>query len=136
MPSTRQILLIDDDDAIREVARASLELVGGYQVTTASSGHEGLELSRLNPPDAILLDVMMPKMDGPTTFARLGEHPETRRVPVILFTTKTGGADHRRFAELGVAGVLPKPFDPLTLPGQIAALLGWNDQYRSAARRP
>lgn len=130
MPSTRgtrQILLIDDDDLIREITQASLELVGGYDVSTASSGREGLELSRLNPPDVILLDVMMPWMDGPTTFARLQEQPETRHVLVILLTTKTQEAAWRRLAELGVAGVLSKPFDPLTLPGQLAALLGWND---------
>lgn len=126
MPSTRQILLIEDDDAIREVAQASLELVGGYEVTTASSGQEGLELSRLNPPDAILLNVRMPRLDGAATFARLQEHPETRHVPVILWTTKTQEADRRRFAELGVTGVLSKPFNPLTLPGQIAELLDWN----------
>lgn len=133
MPSTHQILLIDDDDAIREVAQASLELIGGYEVTTASSGQEGMELSHLNPPDAILLDVMMPRMDGPTTFARLQEQPETRHVPVILYTTKTQETDRHRFAELGVAGVLSKPFDPLTLPRQLAALLGWNDQRSTAA---
>jgi CheY-like chemotaxis protein len=126
MPSTRQILLVDDDRSIREVARASLELVGGYEVVTASSGEECLELSRLQPPEAILLDVMMPGLSGPATFARLQEQAETRHVPVVLLTAKTQEADRRHFAELGVAGVLSKPFDPMRLPGQIAELLGWH----------
>lgn len=126
MCDPRWILLIDDDDSIREVAQASLELVGGYQVTTASSGQEGLDVSRANPPDAILLDVMMPGLDGPTTFARLQGQEETRQVPVILLTAKTQEADRRRFAGLGVAGVLTKPFDPMTLPGEVAQILGWD----------
>lgn len=126
MPGNRRILLIDDDDGIREVARASLELVGGYEVATASSGQEGLDVSRVDPPDAILLDVMMPGLDGPATFTRLQEQDETGQVPVVLLTAKTQEADRRRFAELGVAGVLTKPFDPLTLPGEVAEILGWD----------
>lgn len=126
MSETRRILLIDDDDGIRDVARASLELVGGYDVTTASSGQEGLDVSRENPPDAILLDVMMPGLDGPATFTRLQDQEETRHVPVILLTAKTQEADRCRFAQLGVAGVLPKPFDPMTLAGEVASILGWN----------
>lgn len=80
----------------------------------------------MNPSDAILLDVMMPGLSGPTTFARLQEQPETRHVPVVLLTARTQEADRRQFAELGVAGVLSKPFDPLSLPGQVAELLGWD----------
>lgn len=123
--STRRILLIDDDEGIREVARASLELVGGYHVTTAGSGQEGLEVARTSPYDAILLDVMMPGMDGPATFARLQDQAETLHIPVILLTAKTQEAELRRFAGLGVAAVLTKPFDPMKLPGQLAAALGW-----------
>jgi CheY-like chemotaxis protein len=104
MPSTRQILLVDDDRSIREVARASLELVGGYEVVTASSGEACLELSRLQPPEAILLDVMMPRLSGPATFARLQEQAETRHVPVVLLTAKTQEADRRHFAELNRTG--------------------------------
>jgi CheY-like chemotaxis protein len=126
MLETRRILLVDDDDGVREVAQASLELVGGYEVVTASSGQQGLDASRANPPDAILLDVMMPGMDGPTTLARLQEQEETRQIPVVLLTAKTQEADRRRFAALGVAGVLTKPFDPLTLPRAVAEILGWD----------
>ena len=125
MSDPRRILLIDDDDGIREVARASLELVAGHEVVTAASGQEGLDAARRDPPDAILLDVMMPGLDGPATFARLQEQTETRDIPVVLLTAKTQEADRRRFAELGAAGVLTKPFDPLALPADVAQILGW-----------
>jgi len=85
-----------------------------------------LDLAVAGPPDAILLDVMMPTMDGPTTFARLQADARTRNVPVVLLTAKVQPAERRRWDRLGVAGVLAKPFDPLELPGQIADLLGWD----------
>ena len=127
MPSQRRILLVDDDDSVREVTRACLELIGGYHVDSASSGHECLELSLTSRPDAILLDVMMPGLDGPSTFGKLQEREETRNLPVVLLTAKTQEADLRRFAELGVAGVLRKPFDPMTLSDQVAELFGWTN---------
>lgn len=125
MPEPKKILLVDDDDGIREVARTVLEMVGGYTVETASSGTEGLEMARTSPPDAIVLDVMMPGLDGPGTYAQLQKHDETRDVPVILLTAKTQEADRSRFAALGVAGMLAKPFDPMALSDQIAGILGW-----------
>lgn len=125
MDNPRRILLVDDDQGIREVARTVLEMVGGYDVETAASGMEGLEKARTSPPDAIVLDVMMPGLDGPATFDLLQEQPETCNVPVILLTAKTQAADRSRFAEMGVAGMLSKPFDPMTLCDQIAAILGW-----------
>lgn len=125
MDNPRRILLIDDDQGIREVARTVLEMVGGYAVETAASGLEGLEQARTSPPDAIVLDVMMPGLDGPETFALLQEHAETCNVPVILLTAKTQAADRTRFASLGVAGMLAKPFDPMALSDQIAGILGW-----------
>lgn len=124
--STRRILIIDDEDDIREVAQVSLEMVGGWDVTTASSGRAGLEKAEAEQPDAILLDVMMPDMDGPTTFQRLQANPATRPIPVILLTAKVQSSDRQRFAEIGVVAVLAKPFDPMKLPGQIASALGWN----------
>jgi CheY-like chemotaxis protein len=125
MDNRRRILLVDDDQGIREVARTVLEMVGGYDVETAASGLEGLEKARTSPPDAIVLDVMMPGLDGPATFALLQEQPETRGVPVILLTAKTQAADRERFASIGVAGMLSKPFDPMALSDQIAGILGW-----------
>lgn len=126
--ATKRILVIDDEDDIREVARLSLELVGHWEVLTASSGTEGVETARIEQPDAILLDVMMPGMDGPTTFQRLQADPAIRVIPVIFLTAKVQEADKRRFESLGMAGVLAKPFDPMTLPSQVAQTLGWPQQ--------
>jgi CheY-like chemotaxis protein len=130
---SRRVLVVDDDDAIREVTRTSLELVAGWRVDTASSGHEALRLSSADPPDAILLDVMMPAMDGPTTFARLRDDPRTRGVPVVLLTAKVQPVERRRWEQLGVTGILTKPFDPLALPGALADLLGWDGEGDSPA---
>jgi CheY-like chemotaxis protein len=123
---TARILIVDDDDAIREVAQTSLELVGGWDVDCVASGLDALTIAAENPPDAILLDVMMPAMDGPTTFGHLQADPRTRSIPVVLLTAKVQGAERRQWESLGVAGVLAKPFDPMTLPGEVAELLGWN----------
>lgn len=123
----RRILIVDDEDDIREVAQLSLEMGRSWDVHTASSGAAALERAAALEPDAILLDVMMPGMDGPSVFERLRADPATAHIPVILLTAKVQGADHRRFAALGVAGVLAKPFDPMSLADEIAALLHWND---------
>ncbi|MGA2170119.1 MAG: response regulator [Terracidiphilus sp.] len=121
-----QILIIDDEEDIREVAALSLETVAGWQVISASSGAQGLARAIEHQPDAILLDVMMPGMDGPTTFRELRNHPLTHRIPVLLLTAKVQSSDQRRFADLGVEAILFKPFDPLTLSTQIADALGWS----------
>jgi CheY-like chemotaxis protein len=121
----KRVLIVDDEADIREVAQLSLEVTTGWEVRTASSGAEGIALAVADPPDAILLDVMMPDMDGPTTFERLRENPATSGIPVVLLTAKVQPADHRRFCALGLAGVLPKPFDPMALAADIAGLLGW-----------
>ncbi len=122
----RRILIIDDEDDIREVAALSLESVAGWEVFTASSGTQGMARAIEHKPDAILLDVMMPGMDGPTTFRELRKNPATAKIPVLLLTAKVQSSDQRRFADLGVEAVLFKPFDPLTLPTQIAGVLGWS----------
>lgn len=121
-----RILIIDDEDDIREVAALSLETVAGWEVFVASSGTQGLARAIEHRPEAILLDVMMPGMDGPTTFRELRKNPATAKIPVLLLTAKVQSSDQRRFADLGVEAVLFKPFDPLTLPTQIAGALGWN----------
>ena len=128
--SEKHILLVDDENDIREVAGLTLEAVGGWQVSSAGSGSEGFAKAVAERPDAILLDVMMPDIDGPTTFGWLQADPVTRDIPVILLTAKAQGADLRRFDELGVAGVLTKPFDPMALPEQVAEVLS------GAAQRP
>jgi CheY-like chemotaxis protein len=121
-----RILIIDDEDDIREVAALSLETVADWEVEVARSGAEGLAMAVASQPEAILLDVMMPGMDGPTTFRELRKNPATAHIPVLLLTAKVQNTDQRRFADLGVEAVLFKPFDPLTLSAQISQVLGWN----------
>ncbi len=123
----RKVLIIDDEDDIREVAALSLEAVAGWNVITANCGPEGIRMAAAEKPDAILLDVMMPEMDGPTTFKNLQADPATSDIPVLLLTAKVQGVDQRRFASLGVKAVLFKPFDPLTLSEEMATVLGWTD---------
>lgn len=122
---SRRVLVVDDDEAVREVLRTGLEVLAGWKVAVASGGAEAVALCRSDPPDAILLDVMMPTMDGPTTFAQLQEDARTRSIPVILLTAKVQPAERRRYEDLAVAGMLAKPFDPLVLPDQVADILGW-----------
>ena len=123
--TAKRILVVDDEDDIREVAKVSLEMVGGLEVVTACSGSEAIEKARTEQPDAILLDVMMPDMDGPTTFKKIQADAAIQHIPVILLTAKVQADDHRKFAELGVSGVIAKPFDPLSLSAQVAKVLGW-----------
>jgi len=127
MTLMRRVLIIDDEDDIREVAALSLEATADWEIFTASSGKEGIRVAAAEKPDAILMDVMMPEMDGPTTFKQLQLNPETAGIPVVLLTAKVQGVDQRRFAGLGVAAILFKPFDPLTLATQLSEVLGWHD---------
>ena len=123
--SPHQLLVVDDDDAIREVAQMALEIVGGFQVRTANSGNQAWEMVRQEAPDALLLDVMMPGMDGPTLLAHLRTDPETSRIPIIFLTAKIQAGDRREWNDLDISGVIAKPFDPMKLPAEIARLLGW-----------
>ncbi|MGK7921301.1 MAG: response regulator, partial [Trichodesmium sp.] len=102
----KRILLIDDQDDIREVAQLSLEMVGGWQVITGSSGREGITKAEAEQPDAILLDVMMPELDGFATFQELRANQATKQIPVIFLTAKVSSDDRRQFSELGVNGVI------------------------------
>jgi CheY-like chemotaxis protein len=126
MSDQKRILIVDDEDDIREVAQVSLELVGHYEVLTAARGTDGVARARTDRPDAILLDVMMPDLDGPATLAELQADPATRDIPVLFLTAKAQTAERSRLAQLGAAGVLTKPFDPLTLASQVASTLHWD----------
>lgn len=126
MAAAKRILVVDDEDDIREIAQISLEMVANWRVLTASSGNEGLAKARTEQPDAILLDVMMPDMDGPSTFQKLQVDVTTQHIPVLLLTAKVQAIDRRRFADLGVKGVISKPFDPLKLANEVAEILGWH----------
>lgn len=122
----RRILVVDDDELILEVAQMSLEMVGGWSVTTAADGQEGLERARADLPDAIVMDVMMPGMDGPTAALALRADPATAGIPIVLLTAKVLAPERAAMAALPVAGVLSKPFDPMELPAELSALLGWS----------
>jgi CheY-like chemotaxis protein len=122
---TKRILIIDDDPDIVAVAQLALEAVGGWEVVTALSGPEGIEKAREERPDAILLDVMMPEMDGIATLRVLQSGSETASIPVIIMTAKVHPADRQRFANLGIAATIIKPFKAIQLSTQVAELLGW-----------
>jgi len=124
--TVKRVLIIDDEDDIREVAQTSLEIMGGWDVFTAASSQEGITMAEAEQPDAILLDVMLPDVDGPATFQKLQANPITAQIPVILLTAKAQASDQRYFADLGVMAVLTKPFDPVTLADRVAEALAWN----------
>jgi CheY-like chemotaxis protein len=115
-------LLVDDEEDIRRVARMSLERVGGWTVVDAGSADEALAAAEVDRFDAVLLDVMMPDVDGPSTLGLLRPllGPD---VPVIFLTAKVQPADVARLREMGAAGVIAKPFDPMGLPDEVARLL-------------
>lgn len=119
----KRILLIDDEDDIREATQICLEMTGAWEVLTASSASVGLIEAALHQPDAILLDVMMPDMDGLTTFQKLQENSATQNIPVILLTAKAQPAEQRRFTQLNVAAVITKPYNPFTLSEQVEQAL-------------
>ena len=121
----RRILIVDDEADIREVAQVSLELMGPYEVITASSGRDGVHSARTHQPDAILLDVMMPDLDGPAVLAELRADPATRDIPVLFLTARTQTVERAQLVRLGAAGILTKPFDPLKLATDVAAALRW-----------
>lgn len=123
--ATKRILVVDDEDAVQEVIQSCLEELAGWQVAIAGSGQEGLKMAEHYRPDAILLDVSMPDMDGVETFQQLQRNSLTQNIPVILLTAKVQPTDWAQFAELDTAGVISKPFDPMTLVEQIADALGW-----------
>jgi CheY-like chemotaxis protein len=121
--TAKQILVIDDDDDIRKLIQTCLEIMGGWQVLTAKSGHEGLLLAQTAQPDGILLDIMMPDMDGCDTCQKLKANTATKHIPVILLTARGRALDQRLCAELGVKGVITKPFNSQKLASQVAAVL-------------
>jgi CheY-like chemotaxis protein len=121
----RKILVIDDEDGVRDIIQITLEVVAGWEVLTATGGEEGLAIAQTQQPDAILLDVMMPRMDGLTTFKQLQAHPQTQKIPTIFLTAKAHISEQQQFAELGAAGVITKPFEANALISQIQHFLNW-----------
>ncbi|MDJ0648355.1 MAG: response regulator [Xenococcaceae cyanobacterium MO_188.B19] len=121
----KRILLIDDEETIQEVVQVGIEIEAGWQVEIASSGLQGIDLAQTQQPDAILLDVMMPDMDGISTLSRLKANHQTKAIPVIFLTAKTQATDKDQLKSLGVVDVITKPFNSMTLASQIAKILGW-----------
>jgi two-component system OmpR family response regulator len=110
-----KVLCVDDDEDIGEMITMSLELDPGMEVRSGSSGATALILAAEWNPDVILLDVMMPTMDGPSTLAHLRENPATENIPVIFMTARARPSDLLEYAAMGVNDVIPKPFDPFDL---------------------
>lgn len=121
-PSLRRILFVEDDPDIQTVAKMALEAIGGFHVLACGSGSEAL--SRLGDfsPDLVLLDVMMPGMDGPATLAALREIPAGRGLPVVFMTSRVQAQEVAAYREMGAADVIPKPFDPMALSEQVQSV--------------
>jgi CheY-like chemotaxis protein len=120
--SRGRLLLVDDDDDIRAIAQMSLTRIGGWEVVSAASADEAEAAARKAPPAVVLLDVMMPDVDGPATLERL--RPLIGDAPLIFLTAKTQASDLERLTSLGAVGVIAKPFDPMGLPKEVDALIG------------
>jgi two-component system, OmpR family, response regulator len=118
-----KILIIDDEDDIRRIARLGLGKVGKMDVVEANSGPDGVRKAEEEKPDAILLDVMMPVMDGPSTLAALKDNPATAGIPIIFLTAKAMASEIERLKKLGALGVITKPFDPMAFPSQVRSML-------------
>lgn len=117
-----RVLYVDDEPDIREIAQLALDLDPGMVVETAASGEEAITKSAAWRPDIILLDVMMPDMDGPTTLALLKVREDTRSIPVVFITARTQTHEVERFRALGALAVISKPFDPMLLAAQVRAI--------------
>lgn len=123
--ATRRILIIDDEADIRVIAKASLQITRNWDVIAAASGSEGLTIAQVKQLDAILLDVMMPEMDGLDTLKALKANPATQHIAVILLTATVKVATPQ-YAALGAKAVIVKPFDPGLLADQIETALEWS----------
>jgi CheY-like chemotaxis protein len=135
MKQLSRILMVEDEPDIQAVARISLEAVGGFQVEICSSGREALDRVSSVAPDLILMDVMMPGMDGPTTLQALRANPGTAGYPIIFMTAKVQDHEISKYIDLGALGVIAKPFDPMTLASTVRSI--WEqDHGRVDGRRP
>ena len=119
-----RIIYAEDEPDIQQVAIMALEDIGGFTVQPCNSGQEMLDKAKDFAPDLILLDVMMPNIDGPETLLRLREIPELVHTPAAFMTAKVQPNEIEHFLALGAIGVIPKPFDPMTLADQIRGI--WN----------
>lgn len=121
------ILYIDDEADILEIAGMCLEGVGGYRVSSSSNGEDGFKLAMAEKPDLILLDVMMPVIDGPATLQKIHSHPDLANIPVIFMTARVQPENIEKYMSMGAIGVIEKPFDPMTLADQVQNL--WKNAH-------
>ena len=126
--ATKQILIVDDEAHVREVVQTCLETLGGWKVLPASSSWDGLLKAQTEQPDVILLDVMMPEMDGFSFLRQLQSNTVTRHIPVILLTAIAYQFNRQQLAQLGVRTAIAKPFNPVLLTHQIARAVGWEPE--------
>jgi two-component system, OmpR family, response regulator len=122
-----RVLYVEDEPDIQAVARLALEQLGGFDVAVCSSGKEAVERIQQFSPDIVLLDVMMPGMDGPTTLRALRAAAEGRDVPVVFMTAKAQPQEIAHYKRLGAIDVIPKPFDPMTLADQVRSI--WDRRH-------
>ena len=118
-----KILLVDDEEDIRKIGALSLGTVGKFDVLVASCAQEAIECATEAQPDLVLMDMMMPGMDGLSALAQLRSSERTRHIPVVFMTAKVQPSEVAHYLEKGALGVIPKPFDPMALPDQIRALV-------------
>jgi CheY-like chemotaxis protein len=123
--TAKRVLIIDDECGIRKIVEISLKAIAGWEVLTAASGQEGLAIAAAERPDAILLDVMMPEMDGIDTFQQMQADPELCSIPTILLTAKAQTSEQRQFTDLPITGVITKPVKAPDLVNQMRSLLNW-----------
>jgi CheY-like chemotaxis protein len=129
IPPLNHILCVDDEEDILQVAKLSLEVVGGFRISLCRGSAGAVEMACGLGPDLILLDVMMPELDGPATLAKLRSGGACAGTPVIFMTAKAQPAEIARYLELGAIGVISKPFDPMALADEIRNM--WNNHHES-----
>ena len=121
------ILVVDDDENIRELTQLALETVSGWNIMTADGGYAAIEMCRTHHPDAVLMDMMMPDMDGLTTFEHLQADDSTRDIPVIMFTAKGRVGERQPWEDYPVRGMIAKPYNPMTLGQRVSEIMHWSD---------
>ena len=126
-----RIMMVEDEPDIQAVARVALEVVGGLTIEICSSGKEALEKAPVYKPELILMDVMMPGMDGPSTLKELRSRPDTKGIPIIFMTAKVQPQEVANFKMIGALGVIPKPFDPMTLAATVRSI--WEKEHAPTA---
>lgn len=122
MTDLRRVLHVEDDESISAIARIALESIGGLEVLSCTSGRAAIERAASFAPDMLLIDVMMPDMDGPATLAALAGVIDLAGVPVVFMTARTQPVDHQSYIALGATAVIVKPFDPITLAGKLESI--------------